>query len=130
MPLIVGQWKMDNFYKRPSFQKMPNCLHDCYFYYYSSCTKGDNCEFRHEPSALGHETMCSKWLDGSCNDVKCVHRHMLIKKNRSLIPCFFESQPAGCKKAHCVFKHNQNESHMHNATTESGVADVSTDGGN
>ena len=30
-------------------------LHDCYFYYYSTCRKGTNCTFRHEPAALGHD---------------------------------------------------------------------------
>lgn len=182
---------MDNFFERPSFQKMPNSLHDCYFYYYSSCTKvkllrsqkrkkfinfvscsicksrsfspfqGKNCEYRHEPIALGHETMCPKWIDGLCYDVKCKNRHMFIKvsvfviselgivmqfsilpfvcpslqKNRSRIPCFFESQPEGCKKSHCVFKHNDNKGQtdditdakkkIHDISSESGVGDVS-----
>lgn len=30
-------------------------LQDCYFFYYSSCKKGNTCAFRHEPAALGHE---------------------------------------------------------------------------
>jgi Zinc-finger containing family len=30
-------------------------LQDCYFYYYSTCRKGNTCIFRHEPAALGHE---------------------------------------------------------------------------
>lgn len=27
--------------------------------------------------------------------------------NRSAIPCWFETQPAGCRKPHCVFQHNK-----------------------
>ncbi|XP_037033953.1 zinc finger CCCH domain-containing protein 11B-like [Bradysia coprophila] len=110
MPLILGHWKMDNFFERPRYQKMPNRLHDCYFYYYSTCVKGKNCEFRHEPIALGHETMCPKWIDGLCYDNKCKNRHMFIKKNRSRIQCYFETQATGCTKAHCVFKHKRDDS--------------------
>ncbi|KAL7644161.1 UNVERIFIED_CONTAM: hypothetical protein RMT77_004985 [Armadillidium vulgare] len=79
---------------------------DCYFYYYSSCNKGNACPFRHEPTALRNETMCVYWLKGSCNKPHCIYRHMEIKKNRNKIPCFFESQPGGCKKLHCPFFHN------------------------
>ena len=34
---------------------------DCYFYYYSSCSRGDGCPFRHEPAALTNETVCTYW---------------------------------------------------------------------
>ena len=34
---------------------------DCYFYYYSTCTKADDCPFRHEPLALSNETVCIYW---------------------------------------------------------------------
>lgn len=51
------------------------------------------------------------------------------QKNRSRIPCFFETQPNGCKKTHCVFKHNQNDGdtgdnkHKQDALSESGVVE-------
>ncbi|XP_069994887.1 zinc finger CCCH domain-containing protein 11A [Penaeus vannamei] len=51
---------------------------DCYFYYYSSCSKGDACPFRHEPSALRNETMCYYWKLGNCNKANCFYRHMEI----------------------------------------------------
>ena len=34
---------------------------DCYFYYYSSCSRGQDCPFRHEPLALSNETVCTYW---------------------------------------------------------------------
>ncbi|XP_006559914.2 zinc finger CCCH domain-containing protein 11A [Apis mellifera] len=78
---------------------------DCYFFYYSTCTKGDNCPFRHEPSALGCETMCVYWKQGKCLDEHCNFRHMELRKNRKSIPCYWETQPGGCRKPHCSFMH-------------------------
>ncbi|XP_053997428.1 zinc finger CCCH domain-containing protein 11A-like isoform X2 [Hylaeus anthracinus] len=78
---------------------------DCYFFYYSTCKKGDNCPFRHEPSALGCETMCIYWQQGKCLDEHCNFRHMELKKNRKSIPCYWETQPGGCRKPHCSFMH-------------------------
>jgi len=80
---------------------------DCYFFYYSSCSKGDDCPFRHEASALGNETVCSYWQQGACSKVRCGFRHMELKKNRSMIACYWESQPGGCRKSHCPFSHSQ-----------------------
>jgi hypothetical protein len=34
---------------------------DCYFFYYSTCAKGQACPFRHEPAALDNETVCTFW---------------------------------------------------------------------
>ncbi|KZC12756.1 Zinc finger CCCH domain-containing protein 11A [Dufourea novaeangliae] len=78
---------------------------DCYFFYYSTCKKGDECPFRHEPSALGCETMCIYWQQGKCLDEHCNFRHMELKKNRKSIPCYWETQPGGCRKPHCSFMH-------------------------
>ncbi|XP_047364011.1 uncharacterized protein LOC124954720 isoform X1 [Vespa velutina] len=78
---------------------------DCYFFYYSTCKKGDLCPFRHEPSALGCETMCSYWQQGNCLNEHCSFRHMELKKNRKSIPCYWETQPGGCRKPHCPFLH-------------------------
>nr|XP_033338205.1 zinc finger CCCH domain-containing protein 11A-like isoform X2 [Megalopta genalis] len=79
---------------------------DCYFFYYSTCKKGDECPFRHEPSALGCETMCIYWQQGKCLDEHCNYRHMELKKNRKAIPCYWEKQPSGCRKPHCSFMHS------------------------
>ncbi|XP_046748104.1 zinc finger CCCH domain-containing protein 11B-like isoform X2 [Diprion similis] len=78
---------------------------DCYFFYYSTCLKGDACAFRHEPSALGCETMCSYWQSGNCLNEHCNFRHMELKKNRKSIACYWETQPGGCRKPHCCFMH-------------------------
>ncbi|KAL0134367.1 hypothetical protein PUN28_001274 [Cardiocondyla obscurior] len=78
---------------------------DCYFFYYSTCKKGDVCPYRHEPSALGCETMCSYWQQGNCLNEHCNFRHMELKKNRKSIPCYWETQPGGCRKPHCPFMH-------------------------
>ncbi|CAH0397115.1 unnamed protein product [Chilo suppressalis] len=87
----------------------PRKFNDCYFYYYSTCTKGDNCVFRHEPSALGCETMCTAWQQGKCLDKRCKLRHMELRKNRKQIPCYWENQPGGCRKKHCPFMHKNPE---------------------
>ncbi|XP_034836667.1 zinc finger CCCH domain-containing protein 11C-like [Maniola hyperantus] len=83
----------------------PRKFNDCYFYYYSTCTKGDSCIFRHEPSALGCETMCAAWQQGKCMDKCCKLRHMELRKNRKQIACYWETQPGGCRKKHCPFMH-------------------------
>ncbi|XP_072205411.1 uncharacterized protein [Excalfactoria chinensis] len=78
---------------------------DCYFYFYSTCTKGDSCPFRHCEAALGSERVCRLWAEGCCLRADCKFRHMRIDKKRSLIPCFWENQPGGCQKPHCAFRH-------------------------
>merc|ERR1719315_895818 len=81
---------------------------DCYFYYYSSCSNSIYCRFRHEPAALGNETVCSDWKAGVCSKPHCALRHLAVNKyNRSVTPCFWESQPEGCSKPHCPFLHQK-----------------------
>ncbi|XP_070601512.1 zinc finger CCCH domain-containing protein 11A [Erythrolamprus reginae] len=86
---------------------MSNQGDDCYFYFYSTCTKGDNCPFRHCEAALGNETVCVLWQEGRCFRSICRFRHMEIDKKRSEIPCFWENQPLGCQKLNCAFHHNK-----------------------
>jgi Zinc-finger containing family len=38
--------------------------------------QGDGCPFRHEPSALGKETVCNFWKQGKCSRLHCNFRHM------------------------------------------------------
>lgn len=83
----------------------PNKNNDCYFYYYLTCAKGDTCTFRHEPSAFGCETTCNYWKKGKCLNEHCNFRHMELRKNSKVIPCYWESQPVGCLKANCSFHH-------------------------
>ncbi|XP_072213843.1 zinc finger CCCH domain-containing protein 11A-like [Excalfactoria chinensis] len=80
---------------------------DCYFYFYSTCNKGDNCRFRHCEAALGNETICTLWKEGRCFRKVCRFRHMKIQKKRSEIPCYWENQPGGCQKSNCAFHHTK-----------------------
>lgn len=80
---------------------------DCYFYYYSTCAKGDACPFRHQPAALGNEVTCLLWLEGRCNREVCKYRHMSIDKNRHAIACYWEAQPTGCLRVNCPFFHSK-----------------------
>lgn len=87
---------------------MDNKNNDCYFYYYSTCKRGDSCSFRHSSSALGSEVVCSFWRQGRCDKgPSCKYRHMEIdfKNDRSKKLCYWETQEGGCRKPHCVFKH-------------------------
>ncbi|NXX20307.1 ZC11A protein, partial [Podargus strigoides] len=84
---------------------MSNQGDDCYFYFYSTCNKGDSCTFRHCEAALGSEEVCTLWQEGRCFRNVCRFRHMKINKKRSEIPCYWENQPVGCQKANCAFHH-------------------------
>ncbi|XP_030275307.1 zinc finger CCCH domain-containing protein 11A isoform X4 [Sparus aurata] len=86
---------------------MTNHGDDCYFFYYSTCTKGDSCPFRHCEAAMGNETVCNLWQEGRCFRTVCKFRHMEITKNRKEIPCYWENQAAGCQKPHCAFFHER-----------------------
>ncbi|XP_059541495.1 zinc finger CCCH domain-containing protein 11A-like [Myotis daubentonii] len=86
---------------------MPHQGEDCYFFFYSTCTKGDSCPFRHCAAALGNETVCTFWQEGRCFRQVCRFRHMEIDKKRSEIPCYWENQPGGCRKLNCAFHHNR-----------------------
>jgi len=89
--------------------ELPKNLHDCYFFYYSTCNKGLNCEYRHEPAALGHEETCKLWIEKNCFNRQCPLRHMKIERKRSQTPCYWEDR-GGCRKQHCVFQHkNRNK---------------------
>ncbi|NXB81790.1 ZC11A protein, partial [Donacobius atricapilla] len=81
--------------------------HDCYFYFYSTCAKGDSCAFRHCEAALGSETVCTLWQEGRCFRNVCRFRHMEIDKKRSEIACYWENQPGGCQKHNCAFHHTK-----------------------
>ncbi|NXN40193.1 ZC11A protein, partial [Rhinoptilus africanus] len=86
---------------------MSNQGDDCYFYFYSTCNKGDSCSFRHCEAALGNETVCTLWQEGRCFRNICRFRHMEINKKRSEIPCYWENQPVGCQKSNCAFHHTK-----------------------
>ncbi|PSN53066.1 hypothetical protein C0J52_03975 [Blattella germanica] len=39
------------------------------------------------------------------NDCYFYYYSTCLKKNRKLIPCYWENQPGGCRKPHCSFQH-------------------------
>ncbi|KAJ7390426.1 hypothetical protein OS493_025125 [Desmophyllum pertusum] len=80
---------------------------DCYFFYYSTCAKGDECPFRHQPAALRNEVTCQQWEKGTCTRPVCNFRHMVIENHRSRTQCYWESQPSGCLKPFCSFLHTK-----------------------
>ncbi|XP_051827286.1 zinc finger CCCH domain-containing protein 11B-like, partial [Antechinus flavipes] len=80
---------------------------DCYFFVYSTCTRGDKCPFRHCEAALGNEAVCTLWQEGRCFRKVCRFRHMELEKKRSEIPCYWENQPIGCQKLNCAYRHNR-----------------------
>ncbi|XP_066559319.1 zinc finger CCCH domain-containing protein 11A isoform X1 [Amia ocellicauda] len=86
---------------------MSNQGDDCYFFYYSTCAKGDGCPFRHCEAAMGSETVCNLWQENRCFRKVCKFRHMEIEKRRSEIACYWERQPAGCQKPNCAFHHDK-----------------------
>nr|XP_015198230.1 PREDICTED: zinc finger CCCH domain-containing protein 11A [Lepisosteus oculatus]XP_015198231.1 PREDICTED: zinc finger CCCH domain-containing protein 11A [Lepisosteus oculatus]XP_015198233.1 PREDICTED: zinc finger CCCH domain-containing protein 11A [Lepisosteus oculatus] len=86
---------------------MSNQGDDCYFYYYSTCVKGDSCSFRHCEAAMGSEVVCTLWQESRCFRKICKFRHTEIEKKRSEIPCYWENQSAGCQKANCAFHHDK-----------------------
>ncbi|XP_041720491.2 zinc finger CCCH domain-containing protein 11A-like [Coregonus clupeaformis] len=86
---------------------MANKGDDCYFFLNATCAKGDSCPFRHCEAASGCEVVCCLWQENRCFRQVCKFRHVLIKKNRKKIACYFENQPAGCQKPHCAFHHEK-----------------------
>lgn len=71
-------------------------LDDCYFFYYSTCTK-DNCPFRHCEEAKSSETVCRLWQEGRCSQTTCRFRHMHVTKSQKPTSRFWEKQPGGQK---------------------------------
>lgn len=53
--------------------------------YHASLLQGDNCVFRHEPSALGCETVCTAWQQGKCLDKRCKLRHMELRVSNTFL---------------------------------------------
>lgn len=84
-----------------------NNREDCFYFLYSTCTKGTDCPFRHQENCRKNETLCREWENkNTCSNTKCSSRHSLyhLDKKRSEISCYWEMN-GGCKKMHCPFKH-------------------------
>lgn len=99
---------------------------DCYFYYYSTCVKGEECPFRHQPEALGCEVVCEEWEKSRrCLKPVCRFRHMLIEERRSRTQCYWESQPSGCLKPFCPFLHTKPRPNEQTTASTTSVPTVS-----
>ncbi|XP_060577354.1 uncharacterized protein DDB_G0284459-like [Ruditapes philippinarum] len=75
---------------------------DCYFFYNQTCIKGELCPYRHVEEAKGSTVTCDKWRMHLCKALPCPLRHMELQQN---VPCFYETQPGGCTRPNCVFRH-------------------------
>ncbi|KAI8784140.1 zinc finger CCCH domain-containing protein 11A-like isoform X1 [Biomphalaria glabrata] len=82
---------------------------DCYFFCTSSCAKGSACPFRHVESAKTAKIICQHWQMGNCLRPMCKFRHSDFKLQIDLseTPCYWESQPSGCLKLNCSYKHSK-----------------------
>lgn len=81
---------------------------DCYYFLYSSCSKGEQCKFRHSVKARLSETICETFKStGTCPNRACSQRHSTYheEKKRSHIPCYWEEH-GGCTKDFCPFQHS------------------------
>lgn len=77
---------------------MDSLTNDCYYYYNSTCLKGDRCQFRHEPSAMNCETVCRFWQKGKCMNQRCSFRHTATRNNRKMTPYYRKNQPRCLRK--------------------------------
>uniref|UniRef100_F7HRW1 Zinc finger CCCH-type containing 11A n=1 Tax=Macaca mulatta TaxID=9544 RepID=F7HRW1_MACMU len=92
---------------------MPNQGEDCYFFFYSTCTKGDSCPFRHCEAALGNETVCTLWQEGRCFRQVCRFRSLgtwwANKKHRdkTVLPTVPESPEEEVKASQLSVQQNK-----------------------
>ncbi|KAF4080107.1 hypothetical protein AMELA_G00166670 [Ameiurus melas] len=84
---------------------------DCYFFlFYSFCTQGDRCPYRHSEAARRSKAVCKFWLENRCFRKSCRFRHHDINKSQGEIPCYWDNQKGGCLKQDCAFKHTKPQS--------------------
>ncbi|XP_028407919.1 E3 ubiquitin-protein ligase RBBP6-like [Dendronephthya gigantea] len=91
---------------------------DCWFFYNSTCAKGDDCPFRHEPLAMG-KSVCESWSAGSCNRNPCRFRHSNVEVVKSTAQCYYENQPTGCLNSSCQYTHSKPRPLLTNFNTRS-----------
>ncbi|ELA40892.1 uncharacterized protein VICG_02072 [Vittaforma corneae ATCC 50505] len=82
-------------------------VEDCYYFLYSTCKRGSNCGYRHNPMAKTNTTLCPQWASTKKCTLDCPMRHSLyhLQKKRSEDFCYFENTEQGCTKPYCEFKH-------------------------
>ncbi|RUS71708.1 hypothetical protein EGW08_020535 [Elysia chlorotica] len=82
---------------------------DCYFFCTSACVKGPSCQFRHVETAKTCKIVCQHWQMGNCFRPMCKFRHSTfpIPTTTTDTPCYWETQPVGCTKKTCPYKHSK-----------------------
>jgi len=108
---------------------------DCFFFLQGTCSKGDGCEFRHSEIARLNPSICKFWLASKCKNPMCGFKHPPIPaqvysslsgtKDKSKIPCYYETQPSGCQKDDCPYLHSDERSHIN--AEDSNVVTVGND---
>eukprot|EP00239_Pterosperma_sp_CCMP1384_P006397 CAMPEP_0197856286 /NCGR_PEP_ID=MMETSP1438-20131217/28292_1 /TAXON_ID=1461541 /ORGANISM="Pterosperma sp., Strain CCMP1384" /LENGTH=309 /DNA_ID=CAMNT_0043471695 /DNA_START=505 /DNA_END=1431 /DNA_ORIENTATION=- len=98
---------------QPNGLPQEKSLEDCYYFFFKTCTKGANCEFRHSDAAKERWTVCRYWVGGYCgtgND--CVYRHpsradmsWSWTPNPAETVCTFFKRGTCTKGAACPFVH-------------------------
>lgn len=78
-----------------------NYLTDCVFFLQDLCTKGSDCEFRHNEVAKTNGRTCKFWMKDTCHMLECVYRH----PSRNTPVCTFYMQGTCSKGASCTFLH-------------------------
>jgi len=82
-------------------------LEDCYYFLYSNCRKGDECEYRHRPESKTNPVLCERWSQTKVCTQDCPLRHSYhhLKKKRTDDQCYWETQEGGCTRKFCEFRH-------------------------
>ncbi|OWF40385.1 zinc finger CCCH domain-containing protein 11A-like [Mizuhopecten yessoensis] len=82
---------------------------DCFYFFSSSCAKGDQCVYRHCEAARQSTVTCVYWKQNRCKTDDCRYRHSEtiepIIQNKAELPCYFESIASGCTRPMCPFQH-------------------------
>ncbi|GFO39330.1 chromosome 12 open reading frame 50 [Plakobranchus ocellatus] len=80
---------------------------DCYYFCTSACIRGPACQFRHVEAAKTCKIICQHWQMGNCLRPMCKFRHSTfpIPTSTADTPCYWETQPIGCSKKTCPYKH-------------------------
>lgn len=72
---------------------------DCAFFLKGYCARGPACRYRHVEEARD-ALVCEDWLHGQCHQARCPRKHF-----QQQMPCYWETQPSGCQRPGCDYRH-------------------------